>query len=106
MMSQQKIEVIIVGDDGIMIQDLTGMLNAEIIKPKLRMPTLEEVTKVVDSCQHSIKKLKNLKETEELLEMMYQENCKNYGEENVRKGDGCLFVTDKGKEHKIWVESV
>lgn len=107
-MSQEKIEAIVVNENGVMLQEITFMRSTGF-QPVMRFPTIEEIVKVSDGCKASLDFMKKEAEKEEtsqdLIELMYLEQCKLRGSDNVRKADGCLYVTDNGKEHKITVES-
>lgn len=108
-MSQEKIEAIILTEDGIMIQEITFMRSTGY-QPVLRFPSLEELIKIADGCGDSIKKMKSAAEkqteSEKLLDTMYKEMIEKHGPNNVRMDGNNVVVTEKGKEHKIWVETV
>jgi len=100
-------EAIIITEDGIMIQDLSN-IHQPHYNAILRVPTVEEISKISDACSRSVENMQKRKEAEDasksMLELMYEENCRLYGEENVRMGTDHLVVIFKGKERKIWVE--
>ena len=101
-MSQEKIEAIIITDNGIMIQDITVMVRSDY-EPILRIPSVEEIAKVTDGCRDSLEKMKSEKIT--LKDVMFNEMVEKYGPDNVKIEDGVIYITDNGKEYKIKVES-
>ena len=107
-MSQEKIEAIIITDNGIMIQDITVMVRSDYI-PILRIPSVEEIAKVTDGCKNSLefmKKTAEKKNTSEVqIDIMFNEMVEKYGIDNVKIEDGVIYITDNGKEYKIKVES-
>ncbi len=108
-MSQEKIEAFILTEGGIMIQEIAFMRSTGF-QPVLRMPSMEELSKIADGCTESITRMREerIKRTDKevLLEMMFNEMVEKHGPDNVSKGDGYVTVTDGGKDHKIWIETV
>jgi len=108
-MSQEKIEAIILTEDGIMIQEIDMMVRSGYT-PNMRVPSMEELSKIADGCTESITRMREIRikqtDKETLLEMMFNEMVEKHGPKNVSKGDGYVTVTDNGKDHKIWIETV
>jgi len=107
-MSQEKLEVIIVTDDGIMIQDISFMRRSDY-GPVLRVPSIEEIIKVTDACSASLKNREEAKEHDkistELLDMVFEKLVEKHGRENVLiNEDKSITVTENGETHKVWVE--
>lgn len=111
-MSQQKIEAFVfVGDvmgDKIMVQDITIMVSSNYT-PVLRMPTVDEMGKLADGCQQTLKAIaaesKRNESVERLLDMLYEKNCEIYGVDRVRRGeDNDIFVMFDDKERRVWVQ--
>ena len=107
-MSQDKIECIILSDDGIMIQEITFMRKTGY-QPVIRIPTVEEITKVADGCTLTLKKMAEAEtkkeEDKSLLDLIFEPTVEKYGRENVTiNEDMSLTVNDKGVKHRIWVQ--
>ena len=106
-MSQEKIECIILMDNHLMIQDIKFMRRSDY-KPVLRLPSIEEITKVTDACSNSLKSMAEAEthdeESIELLDLIFEPAVEKFGRENVTiNEDKSLTVMDKGKKHSIWV---
>jgi len=104
-------EVIVITKQGIMIQDLDGYGHPNY-EPVLRYPNSEDLLNVKNSLAASLVLLSASKrkeiETEKLMKILFKENVKKYGKDNVRRadaGDTAIHVMVKDKEHKIWIES-
>lgn len=109
-MSQEKIECIIVNDDGVFIQEITFMRKTGY-EPAVRIPSVEEVMKIANGCAKTLQVMADAKkkeeETKSLLDIMFTSSVEKYGRDNVTiNEDGSLTVNDNGKDHKIWVESL
>ena len=107
-MSQEKIECIILTDDGIMIQEITFMRRTGH-EHVLRIPSIEEITKITEGCTNSLKTMEEAKKHDEksteLLDMIFGPTVERFGRENVTiNEDKSLTVIDNGKSHRIWIE--
>lgn len=107
-LSQEKIEAIILADDGIMIQEITFMRSTGY-QPVLKVPTVEEIVKVTDGCSATLRRMKNDEVKKEnaksLLDMIFGPYVEKYGRENVTiNEDMSISVNDNGVMHRVWVE--
>lgn len=107
-MSQVKLEVIVLTESGIMLQEITFLRRSDY-KPIVRLPTIEEITKVTDGCSASLKELaeagKHDEISTELLDIVFEKMVEKHGRENVQiNEDKSLTVTDNGKKHTIRVD--
>jgi len=107
-MSQEKLEVIIVTEDGLMLQEITFLRRTDY-EPVLRLPTIEEIIKVADACSSSLKNMEEAEEHDkistELLDMVFEQLVDKHGRENVLiNEDKSISVTENGEKHRVWVE--